>query len=810
MTHSQPITVHERGASDRPVVNASDPSDGRGADLTGAQPPTNTWPVTVEHLLWAILILAAVVTRFWDLGYRALHHDESLHAYYSWGFSTGDIPYVHNPLMHGPFLFHANALIYQLFGVSDATSRYIPALFGVLLVWLPWLLRGRHFLGPWGALAAGYMLLLSPSFLYYTRYIRHDPYTSAGALLLAIAIFRYLERPQRRWMIIAFASVAFLLTNHEIVFAIALAMVAVLWGALLWGRLRILIPVHVLAAVLVVIVYALFWESEPWPGIPWQNATPEATRNYYSALLTHPFVLGMIAVGIVFILGCVLALRWQASQRDEAETLNEAIFGGARPNTVEYGVYHALRDAQGIGIGVLVALAIFIGLFTTLFTNLRGIATATYAPNGTLLYWLGQQEVQRGEQPWFYFITEGFQYEWLGIFFAAAGTVVTGIRLIKGLFGGDTGPNLLFNVFNVTWFLFLFAVLSWAGEKMPWLIMHFALPGFLVAGALINEIVEGAIAFFRSQRVRHQNLRVPRLGMLGLFMSLVVLALSWYFVATRLTFGGWDEVSPGIWQRDIPRWASNDWWMLALPPAAALVLIAAAIWLIGPRRAAYATLTATFVIFSLFQVHQGFRLAFLEGDTARDTLIYNTTAPDVTQLTSDLMEMSEIAYGDESMSVLFDGCSQWPLNWYLRDLPNRRIISTVPDDPAEMPPVIIGVPSSWDGRCTLPEEIEGYTSQPYVLRWHEPEQEIYREFAIAPEIPAGRSAWMSPSQPHDLPAIARSIVSSLEQITDKEGQQRLFRLVMHRELPAGLNPYRFQVYIRNDMLPYYNGVRYGE
>jgi predicted membrane-bound mannosyltransferase len=87
--------------------------------------------ITVEHLLWALLIVAAIMSRYWDLGYRALHHDESLHAYYSWRFSTGDIPYQHNPLMHGPFLFHANALIYQLFGVSDATSRYLPAAFGV-------------------------------------------------------------------------------------------------------------------------------------------------------------------------------------------------------------------------------------------------------------------------------------------------------------------------------------------------------------------------------------------------------------------------------------------------------------------------------------------------------------------------------------------------------------------------------------------------------------------------------------------------------------------------------------------------------
>lgn len=775
-------------------------------DMHHSRPMAAVRSITLEHALWAILIVAAILTRFWDLGYRALHHDESLHAYYSWGFSTGDIPYVHNPLMHGPFLFHANALIYQLFGVSDATSRYLPALFGVILVALPWLLRGRCFLGPWGSLATGYMLLISPAFLYYTRYIRHDPYTAAGSLLLAIAIFRYLERPQRRWIVIAFATVGFLLTNHEIVFAIALAMVAVLWGALLVNRLRALIPVHIVAGVLAVLVYVLFRNSSPLPEIPWENATTGTTRAFYVDLLTHPLVLGLMVVGIVFLIGCAVVLRWQASQHEDADGFVDAVFGDSRPHTVEYGVYHALKDPAGLAVGVVVAFTIFFSLFTTMFTNLRGIATSTYAPDGTLLYWLGQQDVQRGEQPWFYFITEGLQYEWLGIFFSIAGTILIGVRVIRGMFGKSTGPNLLFNVFNAFWFVFLFLVLSWAGEKMPWLIMHFALPAFLVGGALINEIVEGAISWYRTRRASGEQIRLPAFGLQGVFAALVVLAVSWFLIATHLTYGVWVESSPGVWIRDIPTWALNDWWLLALPPLAALVVIVIAIWVVGVRRTAYATLTAAFVIFSLFQVHQGFRLSFLEGDTAKDTLIYNTTSPDVNHLAYDLEDMSQLAYGDDSMPIVFDGCVQWPFNWYLRDVPNRTLGTDVSSNPA----VVIGVPSFVDSRCSMPEEIEGYTAQTYVLRWHEPEQSIYREFAIAPEIPAGRSAWLTETQDHDLGAVLSSIVSSIDQITHPEGQQRLFRLLFYRELPGELNPYRFRVYIRNDMLPYYNDVRYGE
>src|SRR6476660_4191525 len=74
--------------------------------------------LNLESLLYVVIGLLAVITRFWDLSSRALHHDESLHAYYSWLYATGQ-GYVHDPLMHGPSLFHSYALTYFLFGDND-------------------------------------------------------------------------------------------------------------------------------------------------------------------------------------------------------------------------------------------------------------------------------------------------------------------------------------------------------------------------------------------------------------------------------------------------------------------------------------------------------------------------------------------------------------------------------------------------------------------------------------------------------------------------------------------------------------------
>ena len=838
--------------------------------------------LTVERVLWAVLIVIAIWTRFWDLGYRAQHHDESLHSYYSGLFATGDRLYVHHPLMHGPFLFHANALVYRLFGDNDTTSRLIPAVFGVAIVWMPWLLRSKSLLGRWGALAAGYMLLISPAMLYYTRYIRHDPYMVAGCLLLAIAVFRYLEQPQRRWIIIAFATVAFLLANHELVLATFLIMVTILWGSLLLTHLRPLIPVHVVAFVFLGIA-AWLWLDHPWPPIPWSRPASSAldsgeafvflkilgpvvlaviailavialvrnqvlalaasaglafagaawlwiasdrippirpwnddlnvdlnsfltTSEFYWAALQHPFVQAVLITVAMFLIACFVTIRWMLNGKSPDEDGPGYLLGDAKPNSVAYGVLHALRDPTGLLIGIFVCVAFWVVLYTTWFTNPGGIGSGTYETNGTILYWLGQHDVQRGAQPWFYFILLGLQYEWLTVTLAAAGSLLLTWRLLRWLAGGEHGPNLLWKLFIVGWFAGTLLVLSWAGEKMPWLIMHIVLPASLVGGWVMNTVIEGALAWMKRQE--SEDRKLLRYGTFALFGGLVLLAMSWFFITARLTWVEWSPSDVGGWVRTLPASTLNDWWKLTVPALAAMFLIATAIWVLGTRRTIYTTLAATVALMSLFQVHVGFRAAYIDGDLAVDTLIYNTISADMTQFTDDMDELSLIVHGDNSISIAYDQCRmQWPTHWYLNshDFPNARSMSYSAMD---NPDVILVAQDSRE--CGWPDQIPGYTPQLYALRVHEREDDHYRRFAIAPEIPMGRSAWITPGQAHDLPAVLQSIASSLRFATTPEGQQKIFRQVMYRDQSAPQTVYYMTVWVRNDLVPDYNNVRYGE
>src|ERR1051325_3406205 len=78
--------------------------------------PRETW--LSRNWLWLTILgitAIAFALRLWDLGSRAMHHDESLHAVYSWYLYVGR-EYKHDPMMHGPFLFHLTALMFLLFG----------------------------------------------------------------------------------------------------------------------------------------------------------------------------------------------------------------------------------------------------------------------------------------------------------------------------------------------------------------------------------------------------------------------------------------------------------------------------------------------------------------------------------------------------------------------------------------------------------------------------------------------------------------------------------------------------------------------
>ena len=161
------------------------------------------------------LLATAAAMRLWDLGSRAIHHDESLHAFYSWNLYRGE-GYEHIPMMHGPFQFEANAAIFFAFGDSDYTARLLYALMGTVLVLLPFFFRGR--LGRLRALLVATMLAFSPAMLYFSRFARNDIYVGLWTLGLVICLWRYIKDGHHRYLYIAAGLLALSFATKEATF----------------------------------------------------------------------------------------------------------------------------------------------------------------------------------------------------------------------------------------------------------------------------------------------------------------------------------------------------------------------------------------------------------------------------------------------------------------------------------------------------------------------------------------------------------------------------------------------------------------
>ncbi len=168
-----------------------------------------------EKTIYLIFIVVAIITRFWALGDRVMSHDESLHTQFSYQFYDGQ-GYNHTPLMHGPFLFHITAVSYWLFGDSDFSARIPVAIFGVLLVVLPYFLR--DWLGRIGSIFTSFIFLISPFVVYYSRYIRHDVYIIVWAMIVFIAIWYYFRERKDIYLWFFVAATALMFATKEVAF----------------------------------------------------------------------------------------------------------------------------------------------------------------------------------------------------------------------------------------------------------------------------------------------------------------------------------------------------------------------------------------------------------------------------------------------------------------------------------------------------------------------------------------------------------------------------------------------------------------
>ncbi len=213
--------------------------------------------------LFLLILLATIALRFYSLDLKLFHHDEAIHAWFSYRLLTEGI-YTYDPMYHGPFLYYMTAGIFSLLGDSDLVGRLLPALLGTLLVPLLYPIYKLGYLDKKQTLVAALFLAVSPNMVYFSRFLRNDIFIAFFTMVLLVALLYYFERHKMRYALIAGAAIGLGMTAKE-----NMPIIILIFGVyllyLIWTR-KVRLPTYwvrdlVLGALVAVGIMAILYSS---------------------------------------------------------------------------------------------------------------------------------------------------------------------------------------------------------------------------------------------------------------------------------------------------------------------------------------------------------------------------------------------------------------------------------------------------------------------------------------------------------------------------------------------------------------------
>ncbi len=682
-----------------------------------------------EHLLFALILMLAIVTRFYDLGARVMSHDESLHTHFSWNLATGK-GYQHDPMMHGPFQFHVVALSYFLFGDNDATARIPAALFSIASVAFLW--AYRRYLGKAGTLIAAFLFVISPYMLYYGRYVRNEAFVAFFGLVTLWATLRYLEGGEKRFLLVLSAVTAlhlatketgFIYTAQLLIFLGLVFLVRVLSQTWRKPHRRSLFLVMLLASLAFFGIAAGFMRlgqaSTVVESTLAQPAAPGTSSGGVQISMDVPplFSAGAALLGGVSLLAAlgflVAGYGLEALHRERSLDLMVLLLTLILPQLTplpvklvgwtipdqpgalanlgwgdvgHFAVFMLPLALIGIAAGVWwlgtdwwqnagLFYLIFTVFYTTFFSNGSGFFSGLV---GSLGYWLAQQGVQRGGQPWYYYLLVQIPlYEYLPFLASLVGVgyLLRGKPQMPSETADPQEEEIQANVRLFPLLAFYWSVMSIiaytiAGEKMPWLTVHIALPLILLGGWGLGRLVEGLPDGMWRQPETWQALALELVFLLSAFR------------ATGSLLGE----TPPFQGKDLAALQTTGNFVVAL------IAAAVSLWALVRLRVQTlwrTTVVAFFALLAAFTVHTAFQATYRNYDQANEYLVYAHSARGVKDVMARVEDLSLRLTDGLDIEVAYDDDTSWPLTWYLRHYRNQRFYGAQPTKDLRSAPVII-------------------------------------------------------------------------------------------------------------------------
>ncbi|PID58606.1 hypothetical protein CSB45_03415 [candidate division KSB3 bacterium] len=494
---------------------------------------------------WGIVAVAFAL-RFYDLANMPLHHDESLYGVYCWRFFNGE-GYNYDPMMHGPFMFHFQLLIFFLFGVGDFTLRIAPAFLGTLLIASTWLLK--DWIGKVGIVLLALLLTLSPTHLYFSRFMRHDSYMAFFTYLSVIFGLLYYRHRRKRDLYLGSAALALMFCVkenayiHAFIFMSFIFLKDLLAGLsksadAVFRRKMLLAWFAIILVVLLCIAPIVLFEKAPHPA--WLDALQQnMTDGSLIGIARMLIVVATLAVGIWVVIYFWKEDRYLARQAPEKQS---------SPYPVIFAAF--------------LFFWIYLLLYTSVFTNRAGLWDGL---SHSWIYWWEQHSIQRIKGPFHYYVPFFVLYELPVVLIALGGvlyklsttvnrlilsiwaTVFSGILIV--FYGRQALPSWFgpthmenrcdliltcyvlciglwatidflnrgerFTALFTYWSAIGFLIYSYAGEKVPWLFLHIMLPITVLAGIFLRELSEAQL--WREQGIRPRMLKLAAISIGGLF-----------------------------------------------------------------------------------------------------------------------------------------------------------------------------------------------------------------------------------------------------------------------------------------------------
>jgi predicted membrane-bound mannosyltransferase/sugar lactone lactonase YvrE len=683
---------------------------------------------TIEHLLITLIILAGVFSRFYNVGLRVMSHDEINHVIPSYDLYQGR-GYIHSPVTHGPMQFHLLAASYFLFGDSDTSSRIPTALFSIATIAFV-LIAYRRYLGKTGALLAGFFFLISPYMLFYGRYTRNESFVALFGVIMLYAVLRYLEEGKHSTLYLYTAVLSLHFCTKETSFIYTAEILIFLAFIFLkdvtqknWRKIHnrdafILVTITALLLVGVALgAGVLDAKNVKTTEAAAQTLTDATVATAGAPTLLHTVVLVSLGVAVCALIAAIIllltGLGWKTIKNIRSFDLLILTFTLVMPqliafpisllgwNPLDYSQPGLIRTSIFLAVTVVIAAAIgmlwkpiiwlgnaglfyaiFTVLYTTFFTNGQGFFTGMV---GSLGYWLSQQSINRGTQPWyFYSFIQIPMYEYLPLL----GTfVATAIGIKHKLFSSlpnvapaqqidsstqatqlvlttvdedepafePTDKHLPVLTLLLFWSIMSLIAYSVAGEKMPWLTVHITLPMLLAAGFGLGFVID--------------RLRVNKID---LKVGLAFLLLPVFLVSLGKVLGsliGPNVPFAGSTLEDLQLTSTFIFALIAAILSGWGILRLLASW--EPKNIVRALTLAFFGVLAVLTARSAYQANYINYDTGKEFLVYAHSARGPKDVFEQVAEISQRTTGGKNIQVVYIGDALYPYWWYFRDYPNK-------------------------------------------------------------------------------------------------------------------------------------------